>query len=87
MIDISHTTEDGTEYTITVDYVYTDSPKELAADPNDSCADESELEIKMFKVDPAPGMKDWPGIIDDFREDEPLYERAADMAINDYFGR
>ena len=95
MIDINYRTKDKTQYTITIDYTYDHKPAILKADPNDSCADESELEMRIVNFDLMITEKEimfdslWRHekeiMFDWFYGD--LYDRAADKAIDDYFGR
>lgn len=87
MFDTTFIADDGTEYTLTVDYVYIYHPIILAADPNDSCVDESELNMAICFMDPEPSQLHREEIFDswDSREEGSLYKRAETLALKDYF--
>ncbi len=87
MFDIPFITEDGTEYTLTITYVYHHCPAILAADHNDCCDDESELEMDVAFFNTEPLESHYEEMADswDSREEGSLYKRAEIKAIKDYF--
>lgn len=87
MFDMPFITEDETEYTLTIGYTYNHRPEKFAADPNDCCDNESELDMKRRFICPVPSRAHTEEINDswDSREDDSLYNRAASLALEDFF--
>ncbi len=83
-LEINHRTECGAKYIITFSYAYKHRPEVLRSCPYDSYDDESELTMNIVRVDPEPSNGNLQEITDDFR-DGPLYGRASDKAIDNYF--
>jgi len=86
MIDLNYKTEDGTRYRIIIEYTYDHKPANNQADPNDSCADESELEMRITNIGHCASDIHHDEIIKDWNNGA-LYDRAAEKALDDYFGR
>lgn len=78
MIDIQFQAHSGTQYHLSVDYIYHESPATY------DCADESELVMEIVLIDPDPCGADAMEIFNEWHEGQRLYEHAADEAMGDY---
>ncbi len=77
-IEIQFQANSGTQYHLFVDYTYDECPATYDYD------DESELLMEIVRIFPEPCGSDSTEIFNQWREDERLYEHAADIALSDY---
>lgn len=78
LIEIKFEANSGIQYDLSVDYTYDECPATYDYD------DESELFMEIVRIYPTPCDSDAVEILDQWREDERLYEHAADIALSDY---